>query len=202
MSHPLSFASHPLEAHHPARFRLAGRCLRWATATLAVAGVSIGLFFGGAGYIFGPINDVTTAATLLLIVPGALAVRRLASERVGAWFSVLTLATVAGIGVAAGGLLLLVARVIGLNDSFVAGGIGMLPFLGWLGGLAYVTLRRGVLTHRVGWLSVAVLGVAVLASAISPMLPMNVLVFAFGLPLFAVLAAWLWLFGTDLLEGG
>jgi hypothetical protein len=200
MTHSAVPSSRPLALDEPRPFRLAGRCLRWATVTLAAAGVSIGLFFGGAGAIFGPINDVTTAATLLLIVPAALAVRQLADGRVGGWFSALSLATALGLGVAAAGLLLLVAGVIGLNDSFTIGGIGMLPFLAWLASLAYVTLRRGVLAPRVGWLSASTLGIALVSTAASPFLPMNILVFVFGLPLFAILAAWLWIFGTDLLE--
>lgn len=176
----------------------AGRCLRWATGTLAIAAVAIGLFFGGAGYIFGPINDVTTAATLLLIVPGVLAVRRLAMGRVGAWFSGLSFLTVAGLGLAAGGLLALVAGLITLNDSFVVGGIGILPFLAWLAAFGYVSLRRGVLTRRVGWLTLSALAISIAATAVSPLMPMNILVFVFGLPLLAIFAAWLWVFGTDL----
>jgi hypothetical protein len=200
MSHPAVPSARSLALEESRPFRFAGRCLRWSTLTLAAAGVSLGLFFGGTGAIFGPINDVTTAATLLLMVPGILAVRQLARGRVGGWFSALTLATVVGLGVAAAGLLLLVARVISLNDSFVIGGIGILPFLAWLGAFAYLTIRRGVLTRRVGWLAGATLALAVVASAASPLLPMNVLVFVLGLPMFAILGAWLWVFGTDLLE--
>ena len=187
----------------PARsspFALAGRCLRWATATLTVAAVSIGLFFGGAGYVFGPINDVTTAATLLLMAPGVLAVRRLAAGRVGSWFSALSFLTVAGLAVAAGGLIALVVGLITLNTSFVTGGIGILPFVAWLAAVAHIALRRGVLTRRVGWLSLAALGISIIAGAAGPLLPMTVLVFAVGLPLLAVLAAWLWVTGTDLLD--
>lgn len=182
------------------RFRLAGLCLRWATATLTAAAVAIGLFFGGAGGVFGPINDVTTAATLLLFVPGVLAVARLARGRAGSWFAGLSYLTVAGLAVAVSGLVALVAGVITLNDSFVIGGMGMLPFLGWLAAFAFVALRRGVLTRRVGWLTAATLGICIVATSASPFLPMTVLVFAFGLPLMAIFAVWLWFFGTDLLS--
>lgn len=181
---------------HPYGF--AGRCLRWATATLAVAAIAIGLFFGGAGYVFGPINDVTTAATLLLIVPGVIAVRTLARDRVGAWFSWLSVLTVAGLAIAAAGLLFLVAGVITLNDSFTIGGIGMLPFLAWLAAFAYVVLGRDVLTRRVGWLTAAGVASAIAGTAAGPFLPMNVLVFVLGLPVLVIFAAWLWVFGTDL----
>lgn len=181
------------------RFRFAARCLRWATGTLAAAAIAIGLFFGGAGAVFGPINDVTTAATLLLLVPGVLAVARLSRGRAGAWFAGLSYVTVAGLGLAAFGLLALVGGAITLNDSFLIGGIGMLPFLAWLGAFAFAALRRGVLTRRVGWLSGATLGICIVATAASPFLPMNLLVFALGLPLMAILVAWLWFFGTDLL---
>jgi hypothetical protein len=167
---------------------------------MAAAAVSIGLFFGGAGSIFGPINDVTTAATLLLIVPGVLAIRRLARGRVGGWFSVLSFLTVGGLALAAGGLISLVAGLITLNDSFVTGGVGILPFLGWLGALALVGLRGGVLTRRVGWLSAGALGASILSGAISPFLPMSVLVFVVGLPLLALFVLWLWVTGTDLLD--
>lgn len=184
----------------PASFRLAGRCLRWATATLAVAGVSIGLFFGGAGAIFGPINDLTTAATLVLIIPGALAARQLARGRIGAWFSALTLVTVGGLGVAAGSLVALVAGLITLNDSFLIGGIAVLPFLTWLAALAYAAILRDLLRSRVGWAAAATLAVALVATAASPFLPMSLLTFVLGLPLFAAFAAWLWLFGTELIE--
>jgi hypothetical protein len=185
-------------ADPPRPFRLAGQCLRWATVTLAAAGVSLALFFGGAGAVFGPINDLTTAATLLLIVPGALATRRLARGRIGGWYSALTLLTVAGIAVAASGLVLLVARVITLDQSFTIGGIGMLPFLAWLGALGYAALRRGVVTPRVGWLSLGTLALSVVATAVSPLMPMNILVFVLGLPLLAIIGLWLWVFGRDL----
>lgn len=189
-----------LTVAEPGSFRFAGRCLRWATVTLAVAGVTIGLFFGGVGAIFGPINDLTTATTLVLIIPGALAVRRLAQGRVGGWFPALTLATVLGLGVAAASLVALVGGLITLNDSFLIGGVAILPFLAWLAALAYATIARGVLTRRVGWLAAATLAIALVATAISPLLPMSTVVFVLGLPLFAVLAAWLWIFGTDLIE--
>lgn len=192
-------ASSPLAAEaRTSPFAFAGRCLRWATATLTVAAVSIGLFFGGAGYVFGPINDVTTAATLLLIVPAVLAIRRLAGGRVGGWFSVLSILTVAGLALAAGGLLSLVAGLITLNDSFVTGGIGILPFLGWLAAVAVLAVRRRVLTRRVGWLSAAAFGASILAGAVSPLLPMSLLVFVVGLPLLALFVAWLWVTGSDL----
>lgn len=192
-------ASPPLAAvARSSPFAFAGRCLRWATATTVAAAVSIALFFGGAGYVFGPINDVTTAATLVLIAPGVLAIRRLAGARAGSWFSLLTYVTVAGFALAAGGLLALVAGLISLNDSFVTGGIGILPFLAWLAAVAFLAVRRGVLTRRVGWLAAALIGISIAAGAAGPLLPINVLVFALGMPLFAVLVAWLWVTGTDL----
>lgn len=194
--------AHASAVHEPdrRRFRFAGRCLRWSTVTLAAAAVTIGLFFGGAGAVFGPINDVTTAATLLLFVPGVLAVARLSRGRAGAWFAGLSYLSVAGLAVAAAGLLALVAGTITLYDSFVIGGVGMLPFLAWLAAFAFVALRRGVLTRRVGWLSAATFGICIVATSASPFMPMNVLTFVFGLPLVAVFAAWLWFFGTDLLS--
>jgi hypothetical protein len=183
-------------------FRVAGYGALGAIATLVVSGVALAIFFSDteALAVFGPINDITTAATILLLVPAVLAVRRLARGRVGSWFSVLSMVTLAGMALAAGGLVLLVVRVIDLEASFVTGGIGILPFVGWVVAVGYLALRGRLLKRSVGVWAAAFIGVAVLAIAAAPFLSMAVLSFTLAPLLFIALAGWLVALGRALLR--
>ncbi len=107
------------------------------------------LFFLGRGRHFGPLNDVAIAVALLLLILPAIAL----NDLVGAptWFAAITWVAVAGMILAAVGQLLLVVGVIGLNTSFVTGGIGFLPVVVWFAAFAFLSLRDGVPSPAVGW---------------------------------------------------
>jgi hypothetical protein len=160
MSHGVTQTA-PLDSHgvdstaSPGLLRVAGYGAIAAIFTLAVAGIALALFFGGAGDIYGPINDLFTAATLVLIIPAIIAIRGLAAGRVGGWLSVVSLAAIGGLLLAAVGFVLLVVGAIDLQASFVTFGLGMLPFLAWIAGLAVLSLRDGIIRRSVGWWIVA-----------------------------------------------
>src|SRR3990170_8912258 len=111
--------------------RAAGYSAYAAIATLVVAAVTIGLFFGGAGQLWGPVNDVFVSLTTLLLILPVLAILLLAGDQAGWWFSLLSWLAIAGLLLVAVGQLLLVVGVISLNASFLTGGIGITPFLLW-----------------------------------------------------------------------
>jgi hypothetical protein len=184
----------------PGLLRVAGYGLVLAIVTLLISGVALALFFGGAGAIFGPINDVFTALTLLLFLPAILAVRGLARGRAPAWLSAVSLAAIAGIVFAAAGFFLLVLGVIDLQTSFVTFGVGILPFLAWVVALAVVSLRYGVVSRAVGWWIVAFLVIVGASIVAAPFMPMNLLSLTLAPLLFISLAAWLLLLGRDLLR--
>jgi hypothetical protein len=179
--------------------RVAGYGALGAIATLVVAGVALAIFFSDteALAVFGPINDIFTAATLILIVPAVIVVWRTAVA--GQWFGPLSAVTVGGMLLAAAGLVLLVVRVIDLQGSFVIGGIGILPFLVWLAALAYLALNGRVLSRRVGWWALALLGSIALAVAAAPFVSMATLSITIAPVLLGALAIWLYVLGRDLL---
>jgi hypothetical protein len=182
--------------------RFAGQAALAAVVTLVLSTIALLIFFGGGPYVFGPINDVLIALTLLLLLPAVWAVQRLAREggRVGAWFTVLSVIAMIGMVEAAAGQLLLVIRVIDLQTSFMTGGIGILPFLVWMGALSVITLRRGVLAASVGWWGIAFLGVTVASLGAAPVLPMQTLVFVLGIPWLIGFGGWIAAVGLDLLR--
>lgn len=177
--------------------QLASRSTWLALGTLLLSLVAIVLFFGGAGFLFGPINDVLVALTLVLLVPAILAVRLLAGGRAGSWFSVLSAVAIAGMIGAAVGQLLLVVGVIDLQTSFLTGGIGVLPFVVWIGAQSYLALRRDVLSRRVGWWGAAFVGLSTVTAVAIPLLP-PALLYAMGLPLAVTLSGWLISLARDL----
>lgn len=182
--------------------RLAGYGALGAIATLVVAGVALAIFFSDTEglAVFGPINDIATATTILLLVPAVEASRRLAEGRVGPWFRALSLVAIGGMVLAAGGLVMLVVGVIDLQGSFVIGGIGMLPFLGWAVAVAYLALGGRLLSRPVGWWAAAFLGITVLAIAVAPFISMALLSFTIAPLVLIALAGWLVALGRQLLR--
>jgi hypothetical protein len=161
-----------------------------AIGALLVAGITIALFFGGAGDYWGPVNDVFSALALLLLVPVMLAVLRLAPDDIGPWFALITYAAIAGALLGAAGQVILVLGGISLQASFVTGGIGLMPILAWGIGLAVLVFSRDMLSVVVGWLLVGVLLSAVLLTVVSQFAPWPVIA-AGGVITLALLIAWL-----------
>lgn len=176
---------------------LAGTTLLTAVGTLIASAVALALFFGGAGAIFGPVNDVLLGITMVLIVPAVLSVRSLAAGRVGAWFAGLSWLALAGLAIVVVGQVLLVLGLIPLATSFVTLGVGFVAFLAWAGGVALLAFRSRLVARSVGWWAIA-LGVSLLAAAVTwgalPMAAWSV----FGLALLVAFTGWLVALGRDL----
>ena len=77
--------------------RTAGYAAAAATLSLLLAGVTIALFFGGAGQQYGPMNDVFTAVTLVLLILPVLAIRALVGDAAGPLFDAVSLLAVVGL---------------------------------------------------------------------------------------------------------
>ena len=122
-------------------YRAAGISAGVAVATFIVSAIALGLFFGGAGAFWGPVNDVCIAATGFALLLPILAIDRMAGGD-ASWLRVVTIIGIVGALVMAIGQLLLVAGVITLNDSYVTGGIGFAGVLIWI--VALVVLAFGV----------------------------------------------------------
>jgi hypothetical protein len=182
------------------RRRLAGYASIAIAPTITASGVCLWLFFDGAGSIFGPLNDVLVAVSLLLLGVPVVVIREMTSGWVGRWFGVVSLAALAGIALAAAGQLLLVAGVISLDMSFVTGSLGITPVLVWVVGLATVALRDGALPRQLGWASVALLAsivVITIGSVIGPALGILAITAAF----LVVLVGWFVVLGRTCLQG-
>jgi len=178
--------------------RGAGYAALLAVPSLVVAAITIALFFGGAGSFWGPVNDVFSAITLLLLILPVVAIALLVADDAGWWFWVVSILAVIGIVVAAAGQLLLVAGVVNLDTSFITGGIGIIPVVGWGIAIVYSAFTHDLPSATVGWLTLAALAgsglLAVAATALSGW-PVAVL----GAGLTVVLSAWLLALGLDLL---
>lgn len=171
-----------------------------AIVTLVISAITIALFFGGAGAFWGPINDVFVAFTTLLLILPILAVLRPASDQVGPWFTTLSVAAIGGAVVIAIGQLSLVARAISLQTSFVVGGIGVVPLLLWLAGLAYLGIIRDVIPAGIGYLAGGVLALAALATVSSMALTVPITTIL-SVALVGTLAAWMWVLAHNLRSG-
>lgn len=177
--------------------RSAAICAWLSIPALLLAAVFITLFFGGAGYIFGPLNDAMVVLTaLLLIAPARQLVKALGAPP-ARWFAVLTWIAMGGLALIALGQTLLIVHVISLSDSFVTGCLGILPVLVWLGAQAYLALRSRTALLMSGRLALAVLVVAALLTAVSAT-RMTAVVTALSVALVAVLFAYLYVLGRDL----
>ena len=73
-------------------YRAAGASAVVALIALVIAGITIALFFGGAGAFWGPVNDMFVVVTVLALILPILAVDRLAAEGGIGWMRVVTIA--------------------------------------------------------------------------------------------------------------
>jgi len=121
-----------------------------AIPALLLALVFGALFFLGRGRHYGPLNDIASAALLLLLIPPAIAINDLIGSD-PAWFAAVTWIAIAGMVIAAVGQVLLVLGAISLNTSFITGGIGFLPVVAWLMALTYLSLGNGTPSAGMGW---------------------------------------------------
>jgi len=150
-----------------ALYRAAGLSGVVALVALAVAAVTIALFFGGAGQVFGPINDVFVAIMVIALILPILAVDRLAAGQAGLWLRIVSVGAITGAVLIAVGQLLLVVGVIDLETSFVTGGLGVIPVLVWIVALIVLAVPLGILPSSVGWLAGATIGLIVVGSLVS-----------------------------------
>jgi hypothetical protein len=135
-------------------------------ATLILAVLFLALFFSGRDQRYGPLNDIFSAVTLLLLILPAIGVYLLTRDTVGVWIIVITWLAIAGIVIAAIGQLLLVLGLISLPTSFVTGGVGILPVLAWMVSIAILDLYLKELAKPIGWLTIAVLALIILLTAV------------------------------------
>lgn len=173
--------------------RQAGNLALASLALFVVALVALALFFGGVGDFWGPVNDVTIAVSLLLVIPVIWAVDGFTWPTVGARLTIVGWAAVLGILLVAGGQLMLVAGFVPLEATFYTFGIGALPYLAWILALSWVALQGDVIPHGIGWWGVAFLAVAAVGLLIAPLLPVSsaTLTVLLGGPLTFAYAGWL-----------
>lgn len=186
----------------PAFIRRAGRATLLAVGTLGLSVVALSLYFGGAGAIFGPINDALLGTTFVLLAPGVEAVRQLARGTVDRWLDVVSAAALAGIATAVVGQVLLIVGLLSLAGSFVTLGAGALLVVGWTGALAVLARRHGVLGRATGWWAIAVVGATAGTAIGAPLAGLGTaeLSVVFGIPLLVATVGLLVTLGRDLLR--
>jgi hypothetical protein len=167
--------------------------------TLVVAGITLALFFRGAGDRYGFANDLFSALALLLLVPPILAVYILYRDQVGAWLLAISIISIGGIGIGAGGQILLVARVISLNTSFITGGIAVVLLIPWVAGFLALSFQPGPLPAYLGRL---LLGVTVFSVVLilTSSLHWQAATWVSSILLLLALCAWAGTFGAALLR--
>jgi hypothetical protein len=173
----------------PILLRLAGASAAFAIVALLGAAITIALFFGGAGEIYGPINDILTAVTALALVLPILAVDRVA-DGAGLWLRAVAIAAVIGCIVIAATQISLVVGWIDLTTSFVLGGVGFVPVAVWCVAVAIVALPMGVLPSAIGWLVVVAI-LLIVAGSVLAAVANGPAVWLSWAAVTAVLVAWL-----------
>lgn len=172
-------------------YRLAGPSTWVALVSLVLSGIAFGLFVGGAGSFWGPVNDVLITVTAITLIPVVLAVDRLAGWDHGApWTRIITIAALAGLVVMAAGQTLLVLGRLSLEGSYVTGGVGLMPFLVWIILVAALSLTGGLLPRAVGWLAVATFAAIVVESVVAAVTQGPAL-WASTIGLVLILVAWI-----------
>jgi len=148
-------------------YRAAGLSAVVALIALIVSAIAIALFFGGAGQVYGPINDVFVAVTLIALILPILAIDRATGAQTGFWLRIVTVGAIAGAVLVAAGQLMLVVGIIDLRTSFVTGGLGIIPVLIWIVALVVLSVSLGVLPGSLGWLAGAVIALVVVGSVVA-----------------------------------
>jgi hypothetical protein len=183
--------------------QLAGVSALLAIPAVVLSVVFIALFFGGAGDVFGSLNDFFIAATALLLVPAAWVVLGIIqrSGAAGRGFAIVTWLAIGGLVLIAAGQLALVVGLIPLEGSFATGTAGILPVIAWALAQLYLGLRLGLPSRAVGWSLVAVLASAalvVVASAIGS----DPLAWALTVVFLLAFVGYLAVLGLDLVRRG
>ena len=177
---------------HGLLMKAGGASALLAIPSVLLAGIFIALFFQGKGDRYGPLNDIFSALTLLLLILPALALDRTTSGQAGSWFGILTGLAVLGMVFAALCTILLVLGRINLNTSFITGGVGITPVLAWIAAQAYTGMRFQLPSPAIGWLALALLmlvGLEVLAYVLGRKVELWIVSVSFGGALVAYFAA-------------
>ncbi|MBA2383031.1 MAG: hypothetical protein H0V73_13065 [Chloroflexi bacterium] len=171
-------------------YRLAGWSGWLALIAFVVSGIALALFFGGAGQVFGPINDAFIAMALVALIPAVVAVDRLAVNELAPWVRVVTIAAIVGIVIASVGQVLLIVGRISLEQSYLTGSIGIAPVLAWIVLVAVLGLGPGLVPAMLGWLAIASLGAVAIAVIVAVVMT-GPAVWIASVGLAIVLAAWI-----------
>ena len=145
-------------------YRMAGISTWIALVALVLSGIALALFFAGAGAFWGPVNDALIVVTAFALLPGIVAVARLAGDHAAPWVAILTVAAIAGLVLVAVGQTLLIVGRLSLEGSFVTFGLGTVPFLAWVVLVAVLGLGGSAVPESVGRLAAVVLGTIVVAA--------------------------------------
>jgi hypothetical protein len=181
-------------------YRAAGASAVVALLALVIAGITIALFFGGAGAFWGPVNDMFVVVTVLALILPILAVDRLAAEGGIGWTRVVTIAAILGAVLIAIGQTALVLGFLSLQGSFVTGGVGFVPIVIWLVALAILSFGSGVLPPQIGWAAVAVLALIVVDALVGVAAATGPVLWIVSIALLTALVAWLWILSSTLLS--
>ena len=169
-----------------------------ALIALVISGITLALFFGGAGAFWGPVNDMFIVVTVLALILPMLAVDRLAAEAGIGWVRLVTIGAVLGAILIAVGQTALVLGFLRLQGSFVTGGLGFIPIVVWLVALVVLTFASGVLPSPVGGAAVVVL-VLIGVEALVGSATYGPLLWIASIALLAAMVAWLWILSSTLL---
>jgi hypothetical protein len=179
-------------------YRAAGASTVVALIALVISGVTLALFFGGAGAFWGPVNDIFIVVTVLALILPIIAVDRLAAEAGVGWMRLVTIAAVLGATLIAVGQMALVLGFLSLQGSFVTGGIGFIPIVVWLVALVVLAFVSGALPSAVGWTALAVLAL-IGVETLTVFAPMGILQWVTSIVLLISMVAWLWILSSTLL---
>jgi len=169
-----------------------------ALIALVISGITLALFFGGAGAFWGPVNDMFIVVTVLALNLPMLAVDRHAADAGIGWVRLVTIGAVLGAILIAVGQTALVLGFLSLQGSFVTGGLGFIPIVVWLVALVVLTFASGVLPSPVGGAAVVVL-VLIGVEALVGSATYGPLLWIASIALLAAMVAWLWILSSTLL---